>query len=415
MNHLIKSYALVLAIQLAMLPQSATAQNEVFIYGTVYTEDGDEYTGPLRWGKEEVYWTDMFNASKLENENINYLSRDEIQDIRSNRNVENRMTSWVSNKWTNYGWDWDNEFVHQFSCPFGYIKSITMHRRDKVIVELQDGSEFEVDGDGYNDIGTKIRILDDEIGQIELSWSRIERIEFSETPKKLDNTFGEPLYGEVESDQGIFTGLVQWDHDERLSEDELDGDTYDGDLSIAFGKIRSIENEGSSSFVTLKSGRELNLRGSNDVNSSNRGIIVSVEGLGRVDIPWREFEKVTFKDMPKTMKKYSDFNKTSPITGTVITSNGSYEGKLVFDLDEAFDFESLNGMQDRTEFIIPFANLQRISPKGYRYATVTLKNGDKLTLDDSQDVSDKNTGVLVFEGKEARYLSWQDIDSIEFD
>lgn len=31
----------------------AHAQTEGFIYGTVITEDGDKYTGPLRWEKKK--------------------------------------------------------------------------------------------------------------------------------------------------------------------------------------------------------------------------------------------------------------------------------------------------------------------------------------------------------------------------
>ena len=35
-----------------------------FIYGTVTTEDGRTFTGPIRWEDEEVFWTDHFNGSK---------------------------------------------------------------------------------------------------------------------------------------------------------------------------------------------------------------------------------------------------------------------------------------------------------------------------------------------------------------
>ena len=49
---------------------TAQAQDTGFLYGKVTTIDNKEYTGAIRWGKEEVYWTDMFNASKEENENL---------------------------------------------------------------------------------------------------------------------------------------------------------------------------------------------------------------------------------------------------------------------------------------------------------------------------------------------------------
>ena len=44
---------------------SATAQNDqVFIYGKLTTIDGETYQGQIRWGKEEAYWTDLFNGTK---------------------------------------------------------------------------------------------------------------------------------------------------------------------------------------------------------------------------------------------------------------------------------------------------------------------------------------------------------------
>ena len=39
----------------------AFSQDQGFMYGRVTTIDGKSYEGALRWGKEEAYWTDMFN------------------------------------------------------------------------------------------------------------------------------------------------------------------------------------------------------------------------------------------------------------------------------------------------------------------------------------------------------------------
>ncbi|MEM9329071.1 MAG: hypothetical protein AAGA85_25635 [Bacteroidota bacterium] len=413
MNYLVKPYILVLAVQLSILPQTVQAQDEGFIYGKITMEDGDVYQGALRWGKEEVYWTDMFNASKTENSNLDYLSRRDIDELRyQKRGWDDRVTTWVSSNWSGR----DRNFIHQFSCMFGEIKTIRPSRWDEVMVTLQDGTEIEVDGDGYNDIGNKIKVLDDEIGRIELSWNRIEEIEFRDTPKKLEEKFGDPLFGTVKTSIGEFTGFVQWDHDERVTTDKLDGDTYDGDVSIAFGKIKSIENRGSRSLVTLMSGRELELRGSNDVNSGNRGIIVTVAGLGRIDIPWRDFDSVEFVENPTNSgPAYSSFGKNRKLAGTVNTTNGDLKGEIIFDLDEAYDFEVLNGRDDDIEYVIPFGNIQEIKPRGYRSSEVTLRDGSSLRLERSQDVSEDNTGLLVFDGNEPTYVVWEEIERIQFD
>jgi len=68
---------------------------------------------------------------------------------------------------------------------------------------------------------------------------------------------GDALYGTVDFYGGELTGVIQWDHDERLSTDVLDGDTRDGDVSIEFGNLASIERDGSGSNVVTKSGREM--------------------------------------------------------------------------------------------------------------------------------------------------------------
>lgn len=392
----------------------AFSQDEGFIYGKVTTIDGRSYEGALRWGKEEAYWTDMFNASKDENENLDYLSRDEIDELE-----DRRRGFWErDNNWINVSWDWDNDndFVHQFVCQFGEIKSIRPTRRQGAEVTMQSGLVYDLDGQGYNDINTRIRVNDSELGTIELDWDRIELIEFMATPSKLRDKFGDPLYGTVETSEGKFTGYVQWDHDERVSEDKLDGDTEDGDVSIAFYNIKSIERYGSSrSVVILKSGRELELRGSNDVNDGNRGIIVAIEGMGRIDVPWDEFDMVTFTDAPGSGSAYKMFANQPRIEGTVALRNGdTYDGELIYDLDEAYQFEVLQGKLDDIEMIIPFKYIKEIAPRNYDNSTVTLTNGEKYLLGDAQDVSDKNQGVIVKNGGDIRYFTFDDVEKITF-
>ena len=47
---------------------------------------------------------------------------------------------------------------------------------------------------------------------------------------------------------------------------------------------------------------------------------------------------------------------------------------------------------------------------------VTFRNGRSMLLGDSQDVSDKNDGLLVFtDNGDPSYIPWDDIDEISFD
>lgn len=413
MKGLFNKLLLSLGVFVALGVIYAHAQTQGFIYGTVITEDGDKYTGPIRWGKEEVYWSDMFNASKRENENLDYLSDDDLDDLRDRRGDNGFVTRFVS-----VSWDWDdaNGFVHEFSTAFGNIKSIEVRSSERIMLELKNGEVLKLGGSGYNDVGARIQIIDEEIGLVKVSWSNLEAVKFSPAPSNLEETFGNPLYGTVQTDIGEFTGYVQWDHDERLGSDKLDGDTRDDDVSIPFDKIRSIERDGySRSQVTLKSGRELELRGSNDVNDENRGIIINVNGLGRVDVEWEDFDKVTFKDAPDNVADYDSFKAPKELRGTVETEDGdSLEGYITYDLDEEYDIEVLNGQVDDTKFIIPFKYIRSIKPIGYDECRITLKNGEKLLLEDTQDVGDDHSGILINKRKENTYVEWRDVDRVTF-
>jgi hypothetical protein len=414
-------YYALLSSTLLLSASFVNGQDEGFIYGKVYTEDSKVYQGPIRWGKEEVYWTDMFNAAKERNENLRYLSdreREQLDDKHMNWfSWDDRASNWFGSRHWNARSS-EEDYIHQFSCLFGEIKTVTPMGRKYVEIELQNGIKHEVSGEGYNDVGLDIRVMDPELGEVEIAWGRIEKIEFMNTPSKLENRFGQPLYGTVEAFGDKFTGLIQWDHDERLTTDKLDGDSDDGDMSIDFGKIRSIERRGGRSLVILKSGRELYLDGSNDVSSGHRGVIVMNKDFPSIDIPWNEFDNVVFADKPAApVATYNDFKSQKELTGTVTTQDGkSYTGKLVYDLDEIYDFELLQGKEGEFEFATPFRNVKKITTKGEHRATVELKNGKRLTLDEGQDVNERNQGMLVFaSGKsEPIYIAWHDINEIEF-
>lgn len=414
-----KITAYILGITMLCTSLTTSAQDEGFIYGKVYMHDDRVYEGPIRWGKEEVYWIDVFNAGKEKNPNLKFLSSREREELERR---QNDWGYWSGSFWTKWiGSDWDNtngEFTHQFSCQFGELKSIEPDGRKYVNVELQNGAKFSLLGEGYNDVGLEIRIMDAEMGQVEVEWNRIRKVEFMKTPKRIDNKFGNPLYGTVEAYGKKFTGYIQWDHDERISTDRLDGDSDDGDLSIEMGKIKSIERIGSRSLVVLKSGRELRMDGSNDVSSGHRGVIVMSKDLPTIDIPWSEFDKVTFNEFIGSPDlTYADFSKQKPLTGTVTTQDGkTLSGKIVYDLDEEFEFELLQGKSNDLEYIIPFYKVKRVEVVSANRCLIELKTGEKVSLEDAQDINEKNQGLLVFSDAKSdpKYIRWEEVKSIDF-
>ena len=102
----------------------------------------------------------------------------------------------------------------------------------------------------------------------------------------------------------------------------------------------------------------------------------------------------------------------SRVAGDVLNENGTF---LVFDLDESRDFELLHGKNGVTEYLIPFREIASIKPDGSRRSIVQLRMGLTIELEESQDVTRENDGVLVFAGgQKPRYIDWRDVDEIRF-
>ncbi|MEL6390896.1 MAG: hypothetical protein AAFQ02_12125, partial [Bacteroidota bacterium] len=205
---LIAITAFVNAAFISRIDTIASPESTILLYGTVYTEDDQVYTGQMRWGKEEAFWFDFFNSQKPENEFLDYLSRDEINQLEQ-QHSDNNFLSLGRNRWR---WNYDSDHTHQFSCQFGDIKSMTLGRGSRVKLELKTGEVIKLKG-GSNDIKTDVQIIDEEMGHLKLNWDRITKVEFSQAPNDLTSYYGAPLYGTVttEGDE-TFTGFVQWDH-----------------------------------------------------------------------------------------------------------------------------------------------------------------------------------------------------------
>ena len=389
-----------------VLAGPAAASDAGYLYGRVVTDDGDEYVGQLRWGKEEAFWDDIFNATKVRNENLDHVDPAVLDRMRNRR------------PWRAVGGffgDQDGDFTHLFAARFGDLAAIRVRGKDGLVVEFRNGETLRLEG-GSNDVGADVTVMDREQGKQVIEWNRIRTVEFEETPAGLGKKLGEPLYGTVVSGKYEFTGHIQWDHDECLSVDQLDGHTDEGKQSIPFRDIAAIRKHRAGALVTTKSGREEYLRGTNDVNRENRGVLVKIAGLGSVKIGWRDFDAVTFKRAPNSGRGYDTYGPGRELAGAVTTRDDRYSGRIVFDLDESWDFELLHGQNGSTEYLIPFREIARITPRGVSRSDVVLRNGITIELEESQDVSRRNEGLLVFaeNRRKPRYVAWREVDEVVF-
>ncbi len=381
---------------------------EGYLYGTVQTRAGRTHTGVLRWDDEEAFWDDLFHSSK---KGLPYeeFAEDPVAD---------EEATWWERMATTISGDLDLHHVsRRIAVRFGDLKQIRVTGGDDAVLILRDGTEVEVSGYA-NDAGATVVVFDAKPGRIEVPWKKIDTITFSPTPPDAEpGSFR--LRGTVSTSKGEFVGFIQWDNQECLSTDRLDGDAGDDDVSIEMGDIRSIERrDRRSSRVVLKDGTEMVLSGTNDVNHDIRGIHVEDVRFGRVEIAWDEFERVVFDDPGSSGRSYADYAAPTHLAGTVTLKSGDWRsGKLVFDLDEEWSWEMLDGTSNEIEYSVPFSLVASIEPAGGSGSLVRLRSGVELELEDSHDVDRDNSGLVVVPSGagEPGHVPWREIAKIEFD
>ncbi len=376
------------------------------IYGRITTTDGDVLEGLIRWDRNEASWVDVLNGSKV---------------IHSDPSRQERTRRIEIFGYTVYEESGDDTYSRTSGIRFGSIQSLERAGNDKAILILQSGDEVELIN-GSTDIGNDVRdviIEDAERGRVELQWRDIERVELFQAPAAIESAFGERLFGTVVSRDGMeFTGFVCWDVDEVLTADILDGNDDEGRRrKIPFSDIASIRrNSSSSSLVRLIDGEELILRGTNDVNSSNSGILVLDPELGQIELDWDAFEELILTT-PDDTPDYASFARIGPIAGTVFTRGGDrFEGVIRWDDDETHTWEFLDGEANDIQFDIEFGKIRSIDRLSSREAEVVLLDGRRFELRGSNDVDSDNDGIYVIDekGNETR-IDWQDFERVVFD
>jgi hypothetical protein len=238
-----------------------------------------------------------------------------------------------------------------------------------------------------------------------------------QAPPGLKSIFGERLYGTVTTRRDDeFTGWISWDIDESFTSDIIDGKEQHRNRKIKFGKIASIERHSSdSSIILLNNGNEFRLRGTNDVDDSNRGIIVTDMALGEVNIDWDDFERLDLKTPPRYYR-YDDFDCGARIEGTVFTSDGKeYTGRIRWDSDEEYTWEYIDGDYHDIGMDIEFSNISSIEKRGSRSSIVTLWDGRSFRLRGSNDVDDDNKGIFIeMENGDDSEIYWDDFEKVTF-
>ncbi len=228
------------------------------LYGTVETEPGLEFEGFINWDIDEIWSTDILDGD---------------QRSRSRK------------------------------IPFRRITKIEKLSSRASRITLTNGTTMKLSGS--NDVNSEnrgIAILVPDWGRVTIEWEEFESVTFRPAPEKFVRAYDDfqapwRLRGTVYTEYGDkYTGEITWDADEMYSWEVLDGEYRDMEIDIEFGFIETVEKRNSrSSQITLFNGDQFRLRGSNDVDDDNSGIIVRTDDGDEITIDWDEFEKVVFE------------------------------------------------------------------------------------------------------------------------
>ncbi len=242
-------------VEFMQAPTTAVSRWGQRLYGTVTTRRGQQLTGQITWDVDEVFSDDL-----LEGE--------------------------------------DQDRSRKFR--FDRIRKISRYSSSASVITLKNGDEVTLRNSNDIDDGNRgIIVADPTFGDAKVEWSNFESLELKDpVPGASYNSFApsKRLHGTVTVEGGdTYTGEIRWDNDESYSWELLDGDTRDVTYDIELGLIASIERKALRSVVvTLKSGKTIELRGSNDVDEGNKGIIVSTPSGRDEVIIWEDFVKVVF-------------------------------------------------------------------------------------------------------------------------
>lgn len=395
------------------LPAAAQSPDPGRLYGRVTTLDGASYEGYIRWGANEAGWFDILHASKRMPERNRRVARElGWERVREDRRIEifgigfsipgDRVSMPTSS---------------QAGIRFGHISTLEPLSGSRARLILKSGQEQELENGG--DIGSslgRIRVGDARGGSVELEWRQVRSIDFMGPPPASQPSWGDRLHGTLHTRDGhSFTGYIAWDMDEVFTTDILNGKEDGRSHEIPFGQVRGIARYSSSaSLVVLDDGRELLLRGSNDVNSSNRDIMVADPALGEIRVKWAAFDRLEFS-RPSTLMPYSAFDGGRPIRGTVTAHGGqTHTGAIRWDNDEEFTWEILDGrLADGVDLDIEFSAIAAIERASYRTSRVTLRDGRVFELGNSNDVDENNKGLYIRRDAGGLVLvRWEDFERL---
>ncbi len=422
------------------------AQARDRIWGRVFTTEGDEYEGFLRFsrGQSAASWADVLvGAREIADDNYNawLLAVHDGKSAVRTVDVRGYRVSWEERY---------RDFATETRTGIRFGRLAALLRDDEggmEVVQRSAGGEAQLDVAGSRvggvslspggvrtartPEGLRARITVDAPGerQVVVSGRDIGRIEFGAAPPGAAPAAAR-VHGSVEDRFGrTFTGYVSWSGTPVLDSDQFPGRDDEGDLRrFPLGDIATVESRFGGAWVTLASGRGFDLYRpldshyrQSDVRWYRRTIRISDPGLGIVEVDWDDLRALRLH-APSGGVGYGDFGRAGPLYGVVMSRSGDeFEGWIRWDADEEWTWDYLDGTSDNVEFDVEFGRIRRIEQTDDGVVSVTLLDGRSYELSGSNDVNGDNRGIFVFpnagpaeregvgqEGSDWHHVAWED-------
>jgi sporulation protein YlmC with PRC-barrel domain len=161
-------------------------------------------------------------------------------------------------------------------------------------------------------------------------------------------------------------------------------------FNVPFGSVRllEIDNKKNLFTATLHDGSSIVSDGSSSNDLSSDVFVKNLQGETK-EFELNELALITFAKAPAAALPFGD-----GIYGTVTSTIGTFEGRVMWDKDERLTYEELDGEDESQDYEIPFSDIKSIEKNG-TFSIVILRNETTLNLAGTNDVNNGNRGIWV--------------------
>lgn len=362
-------------------------EGKYYIYGKCTLVSQEEIEGFITIGGDNL-WISNFTSVKLGNPYAKLFSKNSL--VRFGKDMKLTPS------------------IHQFTCRYNDLKQLRPIANNKLELTIKNDKSIDV---SYK-FSNKLAISISDTTFRTLNWDDVVSVDFMASPDVAPSGYGKLYVGSVKSTQGVSFGII-----EGLNESGESASLRFVGFDSNGEHILNIDNI---SEIKCKRGEELSIKYGRrlieyKIKNKQNKIRVNLPTIGSIDIPWDKLESIVKGDVSSLQgATYGSSVASERLFGSVKLRNDQiYQGPLVYDLDEALNIEFIEGKNDQIYYRLLLDAIKSIEPRNYKYSLITLKNGGRLSLGDSQDVDYDNEGILLLNSN--TYIPWRDVVSIQFE